>query len=391
MYKLIKRKELFMKICLELQPYLKTKSGIGVYAYEISKHLEQINRDSIELQIFNFRSKVKMKMELLGLEANKDECRVMPYGVYRRIWHYLPISYNYLFKQQGDIYQFFDYIVPPRVKGKVVTTIHDMTYELYPETMQKATLERIKKDINYSVERADKVITISESTKRDMISILKIPEQKIEIISPGVDFEKFNKPYTPLQMQYVRERYQLPENYILYMGTLEPRKNIESIIEAFALMKKESDSRVQEVKLVLAGKKGWLYESIFNKVRQLGIESEVVFTDFIEEEHKPILYQLAKAFVFPSIYEGFGIPVLEAMAASVPVITSNVSSLPEVAGDAALLVSPKDKEKIAESMYTLITDEDSREQLRVRGLKQAQKFSWKASAEKLYDIYEKLV
>ena len=380
-----------MKICLELQPYLKTKSGIGVYAYEISKHLEQINKSSIELQVFNFRGKNDVNIALSGLEANKDECRVMSYSIYRRIWHYLPISYNEFFKYQGDIYQFFDYIVPPKVKGKVVTTVHDMTYELYPETMQKTTLERIKKDIHYSVERADKVITISESTKRDMMSILKIPEQKIEIISPGVDFEKFNRYYNPLQIQCVRERYQLPNNYILYIGTLEPRKNIESIIEAFALMKKEADSKVQEVRLVLAGKKGWLYESIFNKVKQLGIENEVVFTDFIQEEHKPIIYQLAKAFVFPSIYEGFGIPVLEAMAASVPVITSNVSSLPEVAGDAAFLVAPKDKEKIAESMYTLITDEDSREQLRLRGLKQAQKFSWRASAEKLYHIYEELV
>ena len=380
-----------MKVCLELQPYLKTKSGIGVYTYEISRCLEQISKDSINLQVFNFKNKMDMNRKLLGIEANKDECRVMPYSVYRRIWHYLPISYNSLFKQQGDIYHFFDYIVPPRIRGKVVTTVHDMTYELYPETMQKTTLERIKKDINYSVERADKVITISESTKRDMMSILKISEEKIEIIPPGVDFERFNKSYTALQVQGVKERYQLPENYILYMGTLEPRKNIESIVEAFALMKKESDHSVQKIKLVIAGKKGWLYESIFNKVRQLDIESEVVFTDFIEEEHKPIIYQLAKAFVFPSIYEGFGIPVLEAMAASVPVITSKVSSLPEVAGDAALLVAPKDKEKIAESMYTLITDEASREQLRLRGLKQARKFSWRASAEKLYHIYEELV
>lgn len=380
-----------MKICLELQPYLKTKSGIGVYAYEISKHLELINRLSIELQVFNFASKNNMNKELLGLRANKDECKLMSYSIYRRIWDYLPISYNSLFKQQGDIYHFFDYIVPPHIRGKVVTTVHDMTYELYPETMQKTTLERIRKDIHYSVERADKVITISKSTKRDMMSILKIPEEKIEIISPGVDFEKFNKSYTALQIQSVRERYQLPDSYILYMGTLEPRKNIESIIEAFALMKKEADFRVQEVKLVLAGKKGWLYESIFNRIRQLGIENEVIFTDFVEEDHKPIIYQLAKAFIFPSIYEGFGIPVLEAMAASVPVITSNVSSLPEVAGGAAFLVPPKDKAKIAEAMYTIITDEDSREQLRLKGLKQAQKFSWGASAKKLYHIYENLV
>lgn len=380
-----------MKVCLELQPYLKTKSGIGVYAYEITKHLRQFEQLDAYVQVFNLMNKEDMDIELNGLEFKKDISTTMSYAIYRRIWHYIPIKYNTLFKEQGDIYHFFDYIVPPRIKGKVITTIHDMTYELYPETMQKTTRDRIKKDIYYSIERADEIITISESTKKDMKDILNIPEDKIEIVPPGVDFHKFHREYEEPQIKQVRQKYNLPDEYILYMGTLEPRKNIETIIEAFAMLKRESDYVVDKVKLVIAGKKGWLYETIFNKVNELGLEKQVVFTDYVSEVDKPIIYQLAKIFIFPSIYEGFGIPVIEAMAASVPVITSNVSSLPEVAGDAAILIHPTDIVKMAEGMHTVLTNEMLSQEMVEKGWIQAQKFNWSSSAKQLYDIYQKLL
>ena len=158
-----------MRVSLELQPCLKNKSGIGIYTYELAKLLQK-NKD-IELsgEIFNFLNRNDISKDIEGLNMPIKLCTLFPYGVYRRIWNMIPINYNKLFNSNADIYHFFNFIVPPRIKGKVITTIHDMTYVLYPETMDKRNLKRIKDDIVYSVERSDKIITVSESSKRDII------------------------------------------------------------------------------------------------------------------------------------------------------------------------------------------------------------------------------
>lgn len=376
-----------MKVSLELQPCLKPKSGIGIYAYEISESLQKIKGLELKGDIFNFINKSDVSGYIEGLNFDKDVCKFFSYGLYRRVWNYIPIKYNNLFKENADIYHFFDYIVPPRIQGKVITTVHDMTYELYPGTMQQKTFNRIKSGIEYSVNRADKIVTISESTKKDIIKILNVPSSKIDIVPPGVNFSIFNYNYSEEQINRVKNKYNLPNKYILYMGTLEPRKNIESIVEAFNLFKKESDFSSKNIKLVIAGKKGWMYDSVFFKVKKLSLENEVLFTDYVDEKDKPIIYKLASLFVFPSLYEGFGIPILEAMAASVPVITSNVSSLPEVAGNAAILVSPKDVVAIAEGMNKILTDINIKKELINKGNLQSKRFSWDDSAKKLYEIY----
>lgn len=378
-----------MKLGLELQPCLKNKSGIGIYTYELTKRLQQYKEIELNGHIFNFLNRNDISKDLDGIDIEKNICSLFPYGVYRRIWHYIPIKYNWLCRDNADIYHFFNFIVPPRIKGKVITTIHDMTYELYPETMDKRNLKRIKSDIQYSVDRSDKIITVSESSKNDIIKFLNVDESKIEIVYNGVDYEKFNKYYTEDIKLIVRNKYNLPQNYILYMGTLEPRKNIDSIIEAFALIKKQKD--FDNIKLVIAGKKGWLFEDIFNLVDKLNLKDHVIFTDYVDETDKPIIYNMAKLFVFPSLYEGFGIPVLEAMASSVPVIASNVSSLPEVAGNAVILVNPKDIEGIAKNIIKILSDDDLKNELVRKGHIQAQKFTWEASAEKLYNIYKEIM
>lgn len=380
-----------MKISLELQPCLKNRSGIGIYTYEISKNLQKYQDIDLCGDIFNFINRNDIEKDIEGLNFNKNIFSLFPYGVYRRIWHYMPIKYNWLFNDKSDIYHFFNFIVPSRIQGKVITTIHDMTYELYPETMHKNNLKRIKDDIEYSVNRADKIITVSESSKKDIMRFLNVDESKIEVVYNGVEYDRFNKTYTEVEKSTVREKYNLPENYILYMGTLEPRKNIESIIEAFSLFKKECASTSKNIKLVIAGKKGWLFESIFNLVDKLNLRKEVIFTDYVDEIDKPLIYNMASLFLFPSLYEGFGIPVLEAMASSIPVITSNVSSLPEVAGDAAILAAPKDIEAIAKYMNEILSNEELKNDLVKKGHVQAKKFTWEASAEKTYNIYKELI
>lgn len=379
-----------MKVSLELQPCLKNKSGIGVYTYEIAKNIQKFDDINFCGDIFNFINRDNIDASIEGLNFNNNIFKLFPYGVYRRIWSYVPIKHNWLFNDKSDIYHFFNFIVPPRIKGKVITTIHDMTYELYPETMDKRNLKRIKNDIQYSVNRADKIITVSESSKKDIINFLSVDESKIEVIYNGVEYDRFNKSYSEDEKSKIRVKYTLPENYILYMGTLEPRKNIESIIEAFSLFKKENTPSSKNIKLVIAGKKGWLFESIFNLVHKLNIKDDVIFTDYIAENDKSIIYNMASLFIFPSLYEGFGIPVLEAMASSVPVITSSVSSLPEVAGDAAILVAPKDIQSIAKYIGEILGNEELNKNLVEKGHKQAKKFTWESSAEKLVNIYRNL-
>lgn len=376
-----------MKVALELQPCLKNRSGIGIYTYELSKRLQQYGNIELIGDIFNFIDRNDLTKDLEGLNFNKHTCKLFPYGIYRRIWHYAPIKYNRLFTRSADITHFFNFIVPPRVEGKIVNTVHDLTYHFFPETMDKKNFKRITNDIQYSIERADRIVTISECSKQDIIKEFGIDEKKIEIIYPGVDYERFAMPMSSERIKEVKEKYQLPDEYILYMGTLEPRKNIPSIIEAFYYLKKEGEESLQSVKLVLAGKKGWLFEEIFNKVKKLGLEDEVIFTDYVAEEDKAAIYRMAKVFIFPSLYEGFGIPVIEAMAASVPVITSNTSSLPEVAGNAAVLTNPSDMIGMAEGMHSILTQDTYRDEMVQKGHLQAKRFNWEDSAQKLHELY----
>ena len=174
-------------------------------------------------------------------------------------------------------------------------------------------------------------------------------------------------------------------DYLLYVGTLQPRKNLVRAIEAFGLLKRDST-----LKFVIAGKKGWLYDEIFEKVKELNLENEVIFTGYVPDEDLPELYKNAKAFIFVSLYEGFGLPVLEAMSYGIPVLTSNTSSLPEVAGDAALLVDPENTEEIAKGMERLLTDEKLRQQLISKGKEQIKKFSWEKAAKETLQVLEEV-
>ena len=379
-----------MRISLDLEPCSNNRSGIGIYTYNIAKKLEKIKEIELYGEIFSFLGKNKLDENYKELKIKLNMCKLFPYGVYRRIWSMLPLTYNKLVHSHSEIYHFFDYIVPPKIEGKVITTIHDMTYVLYPEMVEKKTMERIKKDIKYSVNRADKIITVSESSKKDIVKFLNVDESKIEVVYNGVEYERFCKSYTKEQELSIKKKYNIPDKYILYMGTLEPRKNIESIISAFSIFISNNNVYSDDIKLVIAGKKGWLYESIFNLVQKLSLEDKVIFTDYVHEDDKPVIYNMANIFVFPSIYEGFGIPVIEAMASSVPVITSTASSLKEVAGDAAIFVEPKDIDSMAKAMKQILEDEDIRKSMIEKGHTQAKKFNWESSAEKLVSIYRDL-
>lgn len=372
-----------MKVSIELQPCLKNKSGIGVYTYELTKRLENFKDIKFQGNIFNFFNRNNIEQDIPDLTLTKNICSLFPYSIYRRIWRFMPIKYNVLFRNDADIYQFFNFIVPTNISGKVITTIHDLTYILHPETMDKKNRERLKKDMVNTVKRADYILTISENSKSDIIKYLNIPDYKITVIYPGVD-DIYKQVLDEKHIEKIKRKYNIIGRYLLYLGTLEPRKNIETIIKSYNDFIKSSD---EDIKLVLAGKKGWLYDSIFNLVSEYGLENDVIFTDYVDDSDKPALYQGAEIFLFPSLYEGFGIPVAEAMASRTPVITSNSSSLPEVAGDSAIMTEPLDYIKISESIKKILTDSNIRQNMIENGIRQVERFNWDDSAEKLRKIY----
>ena len=218
--------------------------------------------------------------------------------------------------------------MPPGVRGKSVTVIHNMAYMAYPETVNKKTRNWLRLTMKGSCRRADAVVTVSEFSKREIIRYLGVSPEKITVVYNGVDLGFYRSDYGEDQVEQAKKRYHIAGEYFLYLGTLEPRKNVERIIEAYALLKEEGD--VQLPFLVIAGGKGWLYETIFERVKELDLENQIIFTGYVAEPDVPLLMNGAKAFLFPSLYEGFGIPPIEAMACGTAVITSNAASLPEV-------------------------------------------------------------
>ena len=376
-----------MKVNIELQPALKDRTGVGWYVYEVVKHLPK-GKIKIPGTIFNFLKRRNDTEIIKDLDINISSFYLLPYRVYLYLTKKFNIPYNYFFRPKADLYHFMGYIVPYSIKGKVILTVYDLVVELFPETMEEKNRELLRKEMQRSIKRADHIITISNSAKAELINVLGVNAENIDIISPGVDYDVFNARINDEMKSKTKQKYDLPDEYILYLGTLEPRKNISSLIKAFIKLKKEK--KISE-KLVIAGKKGWNYENIYKIIYENNFKDEIIFTGYVDESDKPAIYQLSKLFVFPSLYEGFGIPVLESMASGVPVIVSNTSSLPEVVGDAGILVDPQKVEDIEAAIYKVLTNEKLRTELIEKGLEQSKKFTWETSAGKLYEIYDKVV
>jgi len=247
--------------------------------------------------------------------------------------------------------------------------------------------------MKYSIKgmrNADKIISISEHTKNDLIKYIKVPSNKIETVYLGVD--KQYKRLSTGEVDNIKKKYQLGEKFILYLGSEQPRKNFTLLLKSFHKLKTRHG--LEGIKLVKVGRPQ-LPESqrntTFDLIDQLKIRKNVIFIDYVPEEDLPALYNASDLFVFPSLYEGFGLPVLEAMACGVPVITSNSSSLPEVVGDAGIMVDPYDVDGLAGEMYKVWTDEDLKEDLRKRGTDRAKMFSWERTADKTFNIYKEVL
>lgn len=370
-----------MKVALELQPCCGNRTGIGVYTYELAKRLRSNEEITYQGNIFNFCGRNDNTTSLNGITMSLAENHSMPYGVYRRLWNVLPFPYSSMFPD-ADITHFFNYIVPPKVSGKVITTIHDLTYLRFPETMDQRNLHRIRKGIARSIQVSEIILTVSEFSKREIVDLLHLPEEKVQVVYNAASLGTESADWVAMA-----KRYRITKPYLLYIGTIEPRKNLQRLLLAFERLKKEAGIPHQ---LVLAGGKGWKCEGIYQTAEKIYGSNDVIFCGYVSSAEKNALYQHAEIFVFPSLYEGFGIPPLEAMHFGVPVVCANAASLPEVVGEAACLVEPENELHIARGIYGLLSDEEQRIRTGEQGYARAKLFSWEHSAQKLEKIYRML-
>jgi glycosyltransferase involved in cell wall biosynthesis len=236
--------------------------------------------------------------------------------------------------------------------------------------------------------KAARVITVSEASKRDILRYFRVPESRIDVIYNAID-ERFWQEPAADEVERVRERYRLTAPFVLYAGNIKPHKNLERLIEAFHMLRQDPD--LAHVKLLIIGDEISKYATLRRAVHRYKLHKYVRFFGFVPDKTLAVLYRLARVFVFPSLYEGFGFPPLEAMASGAPVITSNVSSLPEVVGDAALLIDPLNPVEIADAMRRVLMDSELREDLRQRGLRRVKEFSWERSVRRVREIYDEVL
>lgn len=305
-----------------------------------------------------------------------------PYG--RIAWEQLraPLA---LRQEQIDVLHAMAFVAPILSSCPTVVTVLDLSFLRFPAAFKTFKRVYLRSMTRLSVRRAARVIAISESTRRDVIDLLGVPAERVTRVYCGVD-PSF-RPLASDRVAAFRREKRLSDRFLLFLGTIEPRKNVVTLVQAFAALVASDPREMADVQLVLAGSQGWLADPVYACVEELGLQDRVRFAGYVPEEEKALWYNAATCFCYPSLYEGFGLPPLEAMACGVPVVTSNVSSLPEVVGEDALTVNPLDGAALCEAMRRVLVDPDLRAQLAARGLARARQFSWLDAARQTADIY----
>ncbi len=289
---------------------------------------------------------------------------------------------------QLDLFHSPDFVLPPTGRTPSILTVHDLSFLRVPQFFVPGFGEYLQAAVGRAVGRTHHILADSYSTRRDLLELLGVDAERVSVIYPGVE-AVFQPISNAEELNRVRTRYELPERFILGLSTLQPRKNFDGLVQAFGqlLASRGEEPKIANLHLVVGGGNGWMYEDLLALPERLGLGQRVHFPGFVKDDDLPALYTLADAFAFPSWYEGFGIPVLEAMACGTPVVAADNSSLPEAVGDAGLLVDAADVGALAEALGRLIADEGLREHLILAGQKQAHRFGWEASARQLLHLY----
>lgn len=374
-------------IAIDYTPAYEQGGGIGRYVRELVTALARLDKSHKYRLFVSGRHSDSPLPPPPGPEFSWRATPMTPRNL-ARIWHRarIPLPAE-VFTGPVSLFHATDFVLPPTLpRTRTLLTVHDLSFVRVPESAEprlKAYLDRV---VPRSARRADHILADSEATRHDLIELYNLPAEKITTLLSGVDAHF--RPVDIQASQQMRAKYALGTwDYVLSVGTVQPRKNYARLITALSILR----GRGLDLHLVIAGGRGWLEDPIHDAVRSADLQPFVHFIGFADDADLPALYSSAAAFAFPSLYEGFGLPVLESMACATPVVTSNVSSLPEVAGDAALTVNPLDVDAIADAIERVLTDSDLRRELVSRGQERAAAFTWDVAAQQLQAVYQMLL
>ncbi len=364
-----------MRIGVDLSVIQSTKSGVDWYTHHVLK--EMINLLEPDEQLFLFSNReTGFEREV---EANRQVSVVRSRFRYQEPWRQLLLPLL-LKRHQIDVCFFTNFVLSVASSCPMVLTIHDLSFKIFPRTHSLRNVVWTRSLVPVSVRRSWRIIAVSNNTKLDLIRLMNLNSSKVEVIHEGVTGEF--RPEPAADDEEALAHYGIVKPYVLFVGTLEPRKNINLLIKGFdKITEKHPD-----VHLVLAGRRGWMAQAIFDELERRDLLGKVHITGYVREHYLPALYRHSSALIYPSLYEGFGLPPLEAMASGTPVIVSKGSSLPEVVGDAGLYVNPLDADELANKMDMVLSDAGLADGLRAKGLERAGQFSWQGAAEKTLEI-----
>ena len=368
-----------MQIGIDAHQIGAQRTGTETYVYNLVKHLTQLEPNGEKYCVY-----LNTGQGVAGMESHPTfEGRTIPSSI-------TPLRYALFYPLQSwwkrfDVFH-SQFSLPPLLRSRAVLTVYDLIFERFPHFFSPRVLLQMRVLIPWSCLRADHVITVSEASKRDLVEIYRLDPRKITVTYPGAA-DSYKLLDVEQARTHIREIYGIATPFILYVGNLEPRKNLSRLLQAFAGLKR--GMRIPH-KLLVVGPKAWLYDGIFETVRQCALGDEVLLTGYVPSGDLPALYNAASLLVYPSLFEGFGLPVVEAMACGTPVITSLGSALQEVAGGAAVLVDPCSVSSIATAIETVANSQQIREQLRRAGLARAACFSFRQMAEQTRAVYHRV-
>lgn len=380
-----------MKIGIDIRTLMDARySGVPEYTFNLIKEILRLDNYNEYRLFYNSFGDCPNMPEFAG-----EKVKLIKYNYPNKIFNYLLCKiFNYpkIDKTlEADVF-FMPHInfIGLSGRAKSVITIHDLSFLRYPEFFSaRKNFWHKMVNVKNLLKKFDMVVAVSENTKRDIMELCGVNKDKIKVIYAGVGGE-FKNNIDREKLLEAKNKYKLPDKFILYLGTVEPRKNVEGIIRAYNQLR-IINYELHDVKLVIAGGKGWKSENVYREWEKSEFKNDIIFLGYVDGEDKIYLYNLASVFIYPSFYEGFGFPPLEAMASGVPVIASYAASLPEVTGGAALMVDPYNINEIARAMREILTDENLRNNLISRGLERAKKFNWENTAReylKIFSSYE---
>ena len=370
-----------MAIYIDISAAVHGRAGLGRYAESLARALVQEHPKRFAF----FYNRDRKTSPLAGLESVPTQTVCAGYKPWRMaVWlgQFLGLGFERLVPE-AELYHATEHLLLPLRRVPTILTVHDLIYHLFPEHHKPLNFWFLNRAMPLFVQRARAVIAVSESTKQDLIRCYGVHPDKVTVVHEAA--APHFRPALPEAIAAVRTRYGLPEGFILTVGTIEPRKNLSRLLDALQRLRQKGD----DARLVMVGSKGWLYEGFFRRLEELQLGDAVLLPGYVPDADLPAVYSAATLCVLPSLYEGFGLSVLEAMACGTAVVCSRASSLPEVSGDAARYFDPTDVDEMAEAIETVWHDEALRAEMGRRGLAQAARFSWARAAEETMAVYQR--